>query len=100
MRIGEGLDFDPTAMAVVLYVIHGRPSGIPEIIAFENLLAIATICDYYDCAAAMSPWDKAWIQPLEKLALEPGYEDWLLVAYVFGKNYTYGSSGGGMCDMY
>jgi len=85
MRIGEELDFDPTAMAVVLYVIHGRSSGIPEIITFENLLAIATICDYYDCAAAMSPWDKAWIQPLEKLALEPGYEDWLLVAYVFGK---------------
>ncbi|KAF8542323.1 hypothetical protein BDD12DRAFT_388300 [Trichophaea hybrida] len=85
MPIGEELSFDPTAMAVVLFVIHGRPDHIPESIEFENLLDIAVICDYYDCAPVMSPLDKAWIQPLEKLALELGYEDLLFVAYVFGQ---------------
>ncbi|KAF8536110.1 hypothetical protein BDD12DRAFT_912349 [Trichophaea hybrida] len=85
MPIGEGLKFDPTAMAVVLYVIHRRPDQIPESIEFENLLDIAVICDYYDCAPVMSPLDKAWIQPFEKHALEPEYEDLLFAAYVFGK---------------
>jgi hypothetical protein len=85
MPIGEGLGFDPTAVAVVLYVIHRRTDQIPESIGFDNLLDIAVICDYYDCAAVMSPFDKPWIQPLEKLTLEPGYEDLLFAAYVFGK---------------
>jgi len=83
MPIGEDLGFDPTAMAVVLCVLHGRASYIPDTIDFENLLEIAIICDYYDCAAAMSPWDKTWMQPLQKLSTESGYEDWLFLAWVF-----------------
>jgi len=90
MRIGGDLGFDPTAMAVVLYIIHGRVGHIPETIEFKNLLDIAIICDYYECAGAMSPWNKAWMQPLEKLALEPGYEDWLFIAFLFGNQELFG----------
>jgi hypothetical protein len=85
MPIGEGLRFDPKAMAVVLFAIHGRSDQIPESVEFDNLLDIAVICDYYDCAPVMSPLGKTWIQPLAKLALEPGYEGLLFVAYVFGQ---------------
>jgi hypothetical protein len=90
MLIGDDLGFDPTAMAVVLYAIHGRTEHIPETIEFENLLDIATICDYYDCAVAMTPWIKTWMQSLEKFALVSGYEAWLFVAYVFGNEEMFG----------
>ncbi|KAF8248529.1 hypothetical protein K440DRAFT_255027 [Wilcoxina mikolae CBS 423.85] len=90
MVIGEGLDFERTAVAVVLYVIHGRAEHIPTNISYENLLDIAIICDYYDCAAAMTPWDKVWMKPLEKLALEPGYEDLLFIAYLFEHQELFG----------
>ncbi|KAF8244615.1 hypothetical protein K440DRAFT_666017 [Wilcoxina mikolae CBS 423.85] len=36
MRIGEELGFDPTAMAVVLYVIHARLELVPEFIGFKT----------------------------------------------------------------
>ncbi|KAF8245689.1 hypothetical protein K440DRAFT_586816, partial [Wilcoxina mikolae CBS 423.85] len=90
MLICEELGFDPIAMAVVLYVIHGRAEQIPATISFENLLEIAIICDYYDCAAAMNPWGNTWMKPLHKLALEPGYEDWLFVALVFRNQELFG----------
>ncbi|KAF8538948.1 hypothetical protein BDD12DRAFT_910466 [Trichophaea hybrida] len=90
MPIGDDLGFDPTAMAVVLYVIHGRMEHIPETIEFGNLLDVALICDYFDCAVTMSPWNKAWMQPLEHLVLQPGYEDWLFVAFVFGNQELFG----------
>jgi len=90
MPIGDDLGFDSTAMAVVLYVIHERTEHIPKTIEFEHLHNIAIICDYYDCAAAMSPWNKAWMLPLEKLVLESGYEDWLFIAYLFGNQELFG----------
>jgi len=43
MRIGEELGFYPTAMAVVLYVIHAQLQHVPGSIGFKNLLDIAII---------------------------------------------------------
>ncbi|KAF8538020.1 hypothetical protein BDD12DRAFT_886386 [Trichophaea hybrida] len=48
-------EFDPIALATVLYVLHSRPENIPRSITSENLLNIAIICNYYDCAEAMRP---------------------------------------------
>ncbi|KAF8249038.1 hypothetical protein K440DRAFT_231192 [Wilcoxina mikolae CBS 423.85] len=83
MPIGEELEFDPAAITVVLYVLHGVASHISENITFKNLLDIVIVCDYYDCAAAMSPWIKDRMQSLQELATKSGYEDWLFVAWVF-----------------
>jgi hypothetical protein len=74
----------------VLYVLHGRAEYVPESITFENLLDIAIICDYYDCAASMRPWDEIWMKPLRSLTSEPGYQNWLFIAWVFGDEGTFG----------
>jgi hypothetical protein len=89
-RITAHEEHDPTALATVLYVLHGRVQYIPESVSFENLLDIAIICDYYDCAASMRPWHEFWMNPLRSLTFEPGYESWLFIAWVFGDQYAFG----------
>jgi len=83
-------EHNPTALATVLYALHGRAEYIPESVSFENLLEIAIICDYYDCAATMRPWDEIWMSPLRNLTSEPGYESWLFIAWVFGDQSAFG----------
>ncbi|KAF8248478.1 hypothetical protein K440DRAFT_625690 [Wilcoxina mikolae CBS 423.85] len=92
LDIDDKLGIDPTNMAVVLYAIHGRSEHFPETITFEKLLEIAVICEHYRCAEMMSPWDKLWMKlpELEKLVLQPGYEDWLFIARVFGNQELFG----------
>jgi hypothetical protein len=89
-RITAEEEHDPTALATVLYVLHGRADHIPESVTFENLLEIAIICDYYDCAAAMRPWDEIWMNPLRDLASMPGYESWLFISWVFRNQDVFG----------
>jgi hypothetical protein len=83
-------EHDPIALAVVLYVLHGRAEHIPEAVTFENLFEIAVICAYYDCAATMRPWDEIWMSPLRTLTSVPGYENWLFISWVFGDQSTFG----------
>ncbi|KAF8536323.1 hypothetical protein BDD12DRAFT_851541 [Trichophaea hybrida] len=83
-------EHDPTALATVLYVLHGRTEHIPESVAFDNLLEIAIICDYYDCAAVIRPWDEIWMTNLRCLTSEPGYESWLFISWVFGNQEVFG----------
>jgi len=83
-------EHDPTALATVLYVLHGRAEKIPELITFENLLEISIICDYYDCAAMIRPWDETWMAQLRSLTSKPGYESWLFISWVFGNQDVFG----------
>jgi len=83
-------EHDPTALATVLYLLHGRVEEIPESITFDNLLEIAIICDYYDCAATIRPWDETWMAPHRCLTSKPGYESWLFIAWVFGNQDVFG----------
>jgi len=76
-------DHDPTALAAVLGVIHARTGDLPDEIPFEGLLQIAIICDYYDCAAAMRPWDDMWMKQWKEHAESPGFESWLFISRVF-----------------
>ncbi|KAF8541978.1 hypothetical protein BDD12DRAFT_827083 [Trichophaea hybrida] len=89
-RITAEEEYDPTALATVLYVLHGRVEYIPESVNFEGLLEIAIICDYYDCAATMRPWDEIWMNPLQSLTSKPGYESWLFIAWVFRNQSAFG----------
>jgi hypothetical protein len=76
-------DHDPTALVAVLNIIHGHPEKLPDEIPFEGLVQVALICDFYDCAAAMRPWDKTWMEQWQNDAKTPGFESWLFIARVF-----------------
>jgi hypothetical protein len=90
LRITAKNEHDPSALATVLYVLHGRVEYIPGSIAFKNLLDIAIICDYYECAASMRPWDTVWMDPHKSLTSKPGYESWLFIAWVFRDQNIFG----------
>jgi hypothetical protein len=90
VRVRAEMDYDPTALAVVLYVLHGRADHIPQFVTFENLFEIAIICNHYDCAATMWPWDEIWMSPLRHLTSIPGYEKWLFISWVFRDQSTFG----------
>jgi hypothetical protein len=87
----EVSDHDPTALAVVLYALHARSDFIPETIAFEELLEIAYVCDYYDCATAMKPWNKGWMAHWREYVEKPGYEGWLFLAWAFRDQEVFGT---------
>jgi hypothetical protein len=76
-------DDDIHAMAVMLSVMHPRAGDTPKTINFKQLKEMAVICDKYDCAAAMKPWDGMWMQQWLKLATEDGFEEWLFISVVF-----------------
>ncbi|KAA8898834.1 hypothetical protein FN846DRAFT_800026, partial [Sphaerosporella brunnea] len=84
-------EHDATALAVVLYVLHARADRIPETIAFEELMEVAYVCDYYDCAVAMKPWDKGWMEQWREYVQKPGYEGWLFLAWVFKDQEVFGT---------
>jgi hypothetical protein len=83
-------EFDPTALATVLYVLHAKPQYIPRTVTSENLLDIAIVCNYYDCAPAMRPWDDFWIKSASSVYQQPGYEYWLFISWVFGESNIFG----------
>jgi len=83
-------DHDPTALAVILNVMHARTKDLPDEIPFDGLLHIAIICDFYDCAAVMRPWDNIWMKQWKESAETSGFEGWLLVARVFGEKDIFG----------
>lgn len=76
-------DTDPRALAVILNAIHLRNDYVPQSISFANLYELAVICDKYDCAAAVTLWVFIWIKSWKDLALQPGYEKWLFIAWTF-----------------
>ncbi|KAF3167933.1 hypothetical protein EYR41_011227 [Orbilia oligospora] len=79
-------EIDSISLKYVFNILHHRAGPTPRSITFKSLRDIAVLADQYDFADALAPWPQFWIEGLVKDSakqLEPGYEDWLLVATVF-----------------
>jgi hypothetical protein len=56
-----------------------------NIIRFELLVQLATLCDEYDCVDLVKPWYHTWFANWESKPLEYGQEkESLLIAWTFG----------------
>jgi hypothetical protein len=82
-------DFDPTAFAIILYILHARVQKLPESMHFENLISVVAICDYYDCSALLQPWHGKWVDSWRKYSNSPGYENWLFAAWVLREDHIF-----------
>jgi hypothetical protein len=82
-------DFDPTAFAIVLYILHARVQNLPESMDFENLISVISICDYYDCSAQLHPWHGKWVDRWRKYSSSPGYENWLFAAWALREDHIF-----------
>ncbi|EGX52995.1 hypothetical protein AOL_s00007g331 [Orbilia oligospora ATCC 24927] len=79
-------EIDSTSLTHVFNILHHRAGPTPRSITFKSLRDIAVLADQYDFADALAPWPQFWIEDLAKDSakqLEPGYEDWLLIATIF-----------------
>lgn len=79
------LDDDPYALSILLDIAHLNFDRVPVSLSFEQLLKISTLCDKYDTAQLVRPWNTDWIIHAQKIKplCSPGTEDWLFVAWVF-----------------
>ncbi|KAK8188459.1 hypothetical protein IWZ00DRAFT_576839 [Phyllosticta capitalensis] len=78
-------DDHPNALAIPLHIAHLRFDLIPEQPTFSTLLNIAVLSDKYDATHILRPWATSWVNALSHTVEEPGYEEWLWVAWEFGQ---------------
>lgn len=78
------LDGDSEALGIVLKFLHHRVELLPTKVKFTKLVKIAEICNKYDLRQALKPLIDKLSKPFADKIYETGYEDWLLISYVFG----------------
>jgi hypothetical protein len=54
-------------------------------LSFNSLLNAARLCDYYNCLDLVRPWFDHWLKDSVAESKRPGQEEWLLIAWAFGK---------------
>ena len=77
-------DDDPDALLLVLRIAHLQFRDISTELAFKQLLNIALVCDKYDISELVRPWLPQWLGWLKPMMSQPGYEEWLFIAWTFG----------------
>ncbi|KAF4534771.1 Nuclear pore protein [Lasiodiplodia theobromae] len=78
-------DDDPEALELLLNIAHMRFERIPKTLTFDDLLAVADLTEKYGAVKILRPWLKDWLKDIEHLVKEPGYEEWLFIAWAFGE---------------
>lgn len=77
-------DEDPTAMMVVLFLLHHNSDRVPAQVSVENLWHVAVIADKYNVAPALTLWVKG-NEAMMTIDAASGEIDWrwLFISCVF-----------------
>ncbi|KAF2669724.1 hypothetical protein BT63DRAFT_267690 [Microthyrium microscopicum] len=83
------LDDDPTAMMVVLGILHGNDAATTTVEEFEDLFNLAVVTDKYQLHAVVAPHASIWIDDyLKHSKMLEGFSNWhlscLWMTWVFG----------------
>lgn len=76
-------DVDLIVLEIVLNSVHHQHRKVPTDVCFAELVELAVFADRYKLADALYTISESWMSGLKLLALGPGYEAWLFVAWVF-----------------
>jgi len=82
------LDFtedDSDALVILLSIAHLRFDKVPQNLKYKVLLQVAVLCDLYDCVKLVRPWLAGWMEDDKAEAKKVGQENWLFIAWVFGR---------------
>jgi hypothetical protein len=83
VRIGG---FDPTAVKIVLNILHGKASRVPKELDLETLAKVASFVDAFKCREVVEVYADRWITRLTK-TLPARYDSqcglWIFVSSVF-----------------
>jgi hypothetical protein len=84
LQLAEG--FDPTAVSIVMNVIHGRGSKVPKSVNLETLVQIALFVDRFQLLDSVDVYAERWISKLEGRLPTTYNRDlvlWLYISHVF-----------------
>ncbi|KAE9371890.1 hypothetical protein N431DRAFT_341880 [Stipitochalara longipes BDJ] len=84
----EEVDFtddNGEALLILLRIAHLRFQDNPTTLPYQTLLQVAVLCDQYQCINLVRPWLHQWLADEELLSLQPRNENWLFIAWVFGR---------------
>ncbi|OJD38598.1 nuclear pore protein [Diplodia corticola] len=78
-------DDDAAPLTTLLHIAHLNFDKVPQNMTFRSLLSLAVLTDKYGATRLVRPWIKSWITDVSHLLLDPGYEEWLWIAWEFGQ---------------
>lgn len=84
----QQLDFtddNGNALLILLNIAHLKFARVPSKLAYNQLLNVAILVDQYDCGELVRPWLKSWLEDEESQSQIDGQENWLFIAWVFGR---------------
>ncbi|KAH0558574.1 hypothetical protein GP486_004772 [Trichoglossum hirsutum] len=74
------------ALGIVLCAAHMRNDKVPRTISFRELVEVARVCQQYHCIDPVSLFvELLWLPQWQEWIGHPGYGDFLLISYVFGR---------------
>ncbi|KAF2866174.1 hypothetical protein BDV95DRAFT_599183 [Massariosphaeria phaeospora] len=82
-------DDDPDMMLLLMRVAHLKFNTVTLDLSFEQLLQLALICNRYECTEVLRPFHEKWSSLHREKILQPGFEQWMFVAYQFGYEEDY-----------
>ena len=88
----EEVDFSDDngeALLILLRIAHLRFHDTPTTLPYETLLQVAVLCDQYQCVNLVRPWLSQWLADEEKSSMKFGQENWMFIAWVFGREKVY-----------
>jgi hypothetical protein len=80
---------DPRALALLLYILHWNTRMLPQTLTLDELVHLAQLAERYDLNHILINYLDLWLAPHRERILEPGYEQWLYVAWQFGLEEDY-----------
>ena len=85
----EFSDDDLCTIEIILQIAHLRFDNLPTSLDFTDLLNLAITCHKYEVVGLVGPFLRLWAWPWSSVFREPGYEQWLFIAWVFGYQDTF-----------
>jgi hypothetical protein len=89
----EYLDFtadEIIAIWILLNIAHMNTRSVPRNeMQYKELLNMAVLIHKYDCLAQVEVFHKGWLADQEFQVYRDGMENWLFIAWVFGRNQAF-----------
>jgi hypothetical protein len=72
-----------------MHLAHVEFSKVPDKLDFKEIVRLAEVAERYGVNRLLVNNIDGWLAPYRDRLLEPGYEEWLFVAYQFGYESEY-----------
>ncbi|KAK6342311.1 hypothetical protein TWF718_007714 [Orbilia javanica] len=77
---------DSEAFRIIFSILHFNPASDIRDISVKTFAEITFLSEMYQWQRVLDIWNQVWLDKWEPHALEPGNEDWLFIAGIFGRN--------------